>query len=378
MKNNKLHIVCFTIPFPVTYGGVFDLFYKLKALNNIGVEIYLHCIQYGQNQEQPELEKFCTQVFYYKRKKVFPFRFFGKPYIVESRIIPALIDKLNEDQAPVLIEGIHCSGIIDYIQSPNRKIVIRLPNVEFIYYKNLAKTSTHLLKKLYYNLESRRLEIWEKQLISQDYIFNTISFLDYTIYKNELGCKQVSYIPIFIPDWKIEIENGKGKYCLYQGNLDVEENQEAVNWLLEKIFSNLNIPICIAGKCKSNYINTMQKKHPNITFIANPSEEEMQILIKEAQLHLLPSFNATGIKLKLLNALYNGRFCIVNTATIKDSGLEKLCIVANSPSEFQKAITQYFDRPFTAEDVFFRKSILENIYSSNKNAILLKQQLFGE
>jgi hypothetical protein len=47
-----LHIICLNVPFPVDYGGVFDLFYKLPALHDQGVKIHLHCFEYGRG-EQP-------------------------------------------------------------------------------------------------------------------------------------------------------------------------------------------------------------------------------------------------------------------------------------------------------------------------------------
>ena len=46
--------------------------------------------------------------------------------------------------------------------------------------------------------------------------------------------------------------------------------------------------------------------------VANPSEMEMQDMIAKAQINILPSFNNTGIQIKLLNALFNGRHCLVN------------------------------------------------------------------
>ena len=60
MKNKTLHIVSFNIPFPANYGGVIDVFYKIKALQNQGVNIILHAFEYGR-QQAPELEKYCSQ-----------------------------------------------------------------------------------------------------------------------------------------------------------------------------------------------------------------------------------------------------------------------------------------------------------------------------
>lgn len=39
----KLHIVAFDVPYPPDYGGVIDIFYKLKSLNDAGCKIYFHC-----------------------------------------------------------------------------------------------------------------------------------------------------------------------------------------------------------------------------------------------------------------------------------------------------------------------------------------------
>jgi hypothetical protein len=66
-SEKKLHIVCHDVPWPADYGGVVDLFYKLKALHAEGVKIILHCFLYGERSRQDELNKYCEEVHYYKR-----------------------------------------------------------------------------------------------------------------------------------------------------------------------------------------------------------------------------------------------------------------------------------------------------------------------
>jgi len=354
------------------------LYYKLEPLKKLGIDIHLHCIQYGNNQPQAILEKVCSQVSYYKRKKIFPIRFWGLPYIVESRIISQLINKLNQDDAPILIEGIHGTGILPHLKKKERKCIVRICNTEFIYYKNLVKTSRFSIKKLYYWSESIRLHKWENALVRQGFQFCSIAQLDLKIYQQQLRCKKISYIPLFIPPWPFSSLIGKGKFCLYHGNLDVTENQEAIKWLIEEVYTVTQYPLYIAGKSNGAFVNKMRTKNTNVRWIENPTELAMQQLIADAHIHLLPSFNATGIKLKLLNALYNGRFCLVNEATIKDSGLEQLCTVANTKEAFREKIGELYYKTFTQEAIDLRKSVLEKIYNNNKNAILLKQELFGE
>jgi hypothetical protein len=48
--NKTLHIICHDVPWPADYGGVVDLFYKIKALHDEGVKIKLHCFDYGRGK----------------------------------------------------------------------------------------------------------------------------------------------------------------------------------------------------------------------------------------------------------------------------------------------------------------------------------------
>jgi hypothetical protein len=40
------------------------VYYKVKALAELGVKVHLHCFEYGRGQA-PELEPYCAEVHYY-------------------------------------------------------------------------------------------------------------------------------------------------------------------------------------------------------------------------------------------------------------------------------------------------------------------------
>jgi hypothetical protein len=82
----------------------------------------------------------------------------------------------------------------------------------------------------------------------------------------------------------------------------------------------------------------------------------------------LPSFNSTGIKIKLLNALFNGRFIITNVASLEGTGLETVCELAEAPKDYIKKIQQLFEIPFTKNEIDHRKEILKTMYDNEKNA----------
>ena len=57
----EIHIITHQVPWPVDFGGVFDLFYKIKSLSEVGVKIHLHC--FTKNDETvPILNRYCESV----------------------------------------------------------------------------------------------------------------------------------------------------------------------------------------------------------------------------------------------------------------------------------------------------------------------------
>ena len=132
MTEKHLHIVTHDVPWPADFGGVVDLFYKIKTLHQYGIKIHLHCFT-SKRPEQPELDKYCESVAYYPRNKSISAVSFRLPFIVSSRKSAALITALQRDDYPVLLEGIHCTYPLFSGALHNRKVLVRLHNAEFEY-----------------------------------------------------------------------------------------------------------------------------------------------------------------------------------------------------------------------------------------------------
>jgi glycosyltransferase involved in cell wall biosynthesis len=362
-----LHIVTHDVPWPADYGGVIDLFYKIKELHSNGIQIHLHCFTNKKRQAQDELKKYCATIDYYPRKKnIFSFSF-SIPFIVKSRRNKELLNNLLKDNYPILLEGIHCTYFLFKGKLKNRQIQIRLHNVEYEYYKYLAKHEKNIFKKIYFNYESWLLKKYEAGITINN-SFLAVSKADELIYKNDFNAKQINYLPVFLPWKKSNNKEGSGNFCLYHGNLSVNENEKAVKWLLQNVFNDLKKPFVIAGKNPSKKLIKLVQLHQHICLVANPSNEEMLDLIEKAQINILPSFNNTGIKLKLLFAVFNGRHCIANATGVAGSGLETLCAIADDAATYKKLILQLYDAPFTNEDCKARQGILQNLYNNEKSA----------
>ncbi|MEZ4884221.1 MAG: glycosyltransferase [Chitinophagales bacterium] len=360
----NLHILSFDIPYPANYGGVIDVFYKLKTLHQLGVKITLHCFQYGNRKEAKELEQFCEIVYYYPRQTGIKGFSLQHPYIVSSRKSNELLANLLKNNTPILFEGLHTCYYLDHPQLQHRQKWVRMHNIEWEYYQALAESEKSWIKKIYFNVEARLLKRFEAKLQHAQTIF-AISPNDCNYLQQRF--QNVHYLPAFHSNETLQSQTGKGTYALYHGNLSVNENHEAVMFLVDEVFGQLKYPLIIAGsKPQKELIEAVGNK-ANVELEIFPSNERLQQLIQDAHINILPTFQATGIKLKLLNALYNGRFCLVNKLMVVNTGLEGLCSIADSAEEFQKQIEVLKERVFLKEDIEARSKVFEGQFSNQEN-----------
>lgn len=363
-SEKHLNIIAFDIPFPPDYGGVIDIYYKMKSLIALGVKVHLHCFEYGR-KPQKELEQICTSVNYYPRKTAKSFLFNTLPYIVLSRESEELKKNLLKNNYPILMEGLHSTFLLSDKDIYSRKITVRTHNVEHEYYENLAKVETNIFKRYYFYNEARKLKKYESVLHHASGIA-AISPNDTNYFSKHY--KHVNYIPAFHPNDNITAIKGKGDYAFYHGNLAVAENNEAALFLVKKIFNDLPYQLIIAGSKPSDELMSEVRGKENIILKNNLNPSEIHEYIRHAHCNVLPTFQATGIKLKLLSALFAGRFCIVNTQMVENTGLENFCIIADTANEMKQRIKEVFRKQFSTPDILMREAIITENFSNKQNA----------
>ena len=367
----EVHLISFNVPYPADYGGVIDVFYKIKALSKAGVKVHLHTFQYGRD-EAPILESVCESVNYYKRK-LYRDPFFSKlPYIVATRANEELLANLLKDNFPIVFEGVHCCYYIDHPALEERIKIVRMHNIEHIYYKNLAKIEKNFFKKYFFYKESERLRKFQKTLRHANLIA-AISPDDEKILR--LKFENVFFLPPFHSHDEVGPGNEEEKYALYHGNLGVGENIEAALYLVREVFNDIDYPLVIAGNNASKELHEAVEMNPRITLMNHISTNEIDSLIKKAKINVLPTFQGTGMKLKLINVLFKGRFCIVNRKMVHNTGLEDLCIQANTAASMKNAIIKAANSVFTTDDIEERRKYLRIAFNNSINAEKLLQQI---
>jgi len=364
-----LQLVAFNIPYPPDYGGVIDIYYKIKALAESGVSVYLHCFEYDRPQAI-ELEKYCTKVFYYPRKYGIRYQLSTKPYIVITRNNNQLLNNLSSNNFPILFEGHHTCLYLDNELLKSQLRLVRTHNVEHEYYLNLYKAERNIFKKVFFRMEACKLKRYENVLKNASDLL-CISPNDNLYFDRKFGNSH--FIPAFHPFNEIKSKEGRGEYILFHGNLSVAENLQAVDYLIQNVFSKISQPVIIAGKNPSERLVQKIQKLSNVQLVSNPENDQMENLIQNSHICLIPTFQDTGLKLKLLASLFSGRFCIANQPMIHKTGLEHLCRQADTPTEMINCVNEIFQMEFTSEEIEKRKLILEDTFSNHRNALKIKK-----
>jgi glycosyltransferase involved in cell wall biosynthesis len=356
--SRTIHMICLRNPWPADTGGARDMLERLKSLHQHGVQVYLHVFDRAENSLIEALKPFCKEIYVYNRKLSVRRLLRGQPYIVACRADKTLLTRLQQDNLPILFDGIHTTAFLSDLMKGNRKMAVRMHNDEVNYYRSLAKFESNPFKRIYFLWEALQLHRWMKQL-PKDLPLGCVQSEERDTLQDHYGFSDVFILPPPIPG-SVDIHTGSGGYCLYHGNLSIGENERAVVWLLRRVFAKIKLPLVIAGKSPSRKLEKLIHFYQHACLVANPSQDELKDLIQKAQVHVLPSMTRTGIKQKVFDALQFGRHCLINTNMRHASPWTDACEVANSSSEMADRVKRLFSMPFTADMIEARRKRLSN------------------
>ena len=370
-----IHIIAFNVPEPPTYGGVIDIFYQVKAFYEMGFQITLHCF-YQDSRKAEQLHNWCEAIHYYPRKPAIQSISRQYPMMMKSRRSKALIDNLIQDDNPIFFEGMQTCYCLNHSLLRNRLKLVKLHNIEWKYYQALGEATNNPLYKLFYYIESKKLYHSEHIFRNVDYLL-AVSQPETEYYQARFN--GVKRLPCFHGNRNVTAEPGMGDYLLYHGNLSIAENEKAAEFLLNHIMPAITTQkLVIAGRNPSQRLIKSVNEKSNVELISNPDDAQMKALIKNAHLHLLPSFQNTGFKLKLINTLYQGRHCLVTPEMAEGSGLEELCIIVKNNQDFIDQINELMITPFSQAHIEQRRQYLTTYFSDLGNAEYVRRLMNGE
>jgi len=251
-------------------------------------------------------------------------------------------------------------------------VLVRAHNIEHLYYEGLAESENRINKKIFFKTEAKKLIKYEKILNNADRILS-ISPSENNYFQNQFIDKTV-YIPVFHQNHKVKKLSKNGEFALYHGDLRISDNIRSVNFLID-IFKGIKFPLLIASSFVNDLIINEISKYENISFVTIKNQEHMMDLFDKAHMNALPTFQKTGIKLKLINSLFNGRFCVTNNEMVEDTGLESLCEIGETKEIFSQKVVELFHRDYDSTKIEERKNVLKS-FDTEVNAKKIAELIY--
>jgi hypothetical protein len=362
-----LHIVTTIYPYPPRFGTAAEIYHTIKSLSELGIKIFLHCVESKNHEPVTELEQYCEKVFMYRPKRIWT-SVNAIPDIVYSAGVPLLLKNLISIEAPILFEGLESCFFLGEPTLKSRYKLVRVDKISSKYYleKSIGKSK---LSKWYYEKEAMKFREFESVLNHANMILS-ISPRDYNNFCKKYNTKSY-YLPAFHSEKKYRVPEGTGKFCLFHARLDRQLNHDSAMFLIKHVFSELPFKLLIAGEGAKPELRKTISEHANIKLKEHLNDEEIMDLVKKSQINLMPAIGTTGIKQFLLHLLFNGRHLIASEKELEGLGFDDLYISAKSPIDWKAKISELMSLPIEEPEFLSRYEKLNLNYNNRFNGNIL-------
>lgn len=348
--------VCKKFPYPLRDGEVIAIHQLTRGFYEAGHKVTVAAINTKKHffppdempQENQELADFHsvlldTDVNWWDALTSL---FRGDSYNIQ-RFVSADFERLlsgilRENEFDIVqLEGLYLLPYLLTIRKySNAKIVLRAHNIEHLIWERNSKMAKPGAKKWYLqNLATRMKEFEIYNLNSCDALI-PISTVDAARFV-ELGCK----LPLHTCPVGIQL-NGMTEFdeprtICYLGSMDWAPNREGVEWFLDNVWPKVNnqfpeLQFFVAGR---NFpADFPGKQYPNVEIVGEV--ENSRAFLRSKAIMVVPLFSGSGIRVKILEAMAEGRPVI--SSTIGAEGINAVdgahFLLADTPDAFARQI----------------------------------------
>jgi len=357
------------IPFPPNYGGIIDVFFKLKAFHQLGVKIYLHVFGVSENGIE-KLKEFSEEVYFYPIKKNPIDLLSSTPFSIKSRKGKLLLENLRKIDAPIFFESFRTMDVLNYDELKSYKKYLRLHNIEHNYFNGLAESETNFFKQKIYQQEAEKYKKYEKIISQMNEVFTLSNFEQNYIHKKY---NKGILVPVFNGNSTFPELEKFGKYILYHGDLRTADNCKVVEFLID-VFKESEYQFVIASGVKEDWVRSKIGAFQNIQFVKLKDFNHLLDLFKDAHINIAWSFQESGTKLKVVNALFNSRFSLINQYVIDEEKIAELCYKAETAQEILYQTEVLMQTPFLMTEEY--KTKLNLCLNDLENAKIILDTIF--
>lgn len=345
------------VPWPLKDGGSIGYYNFIKGYHDAGCEVTVAALNTSKHYVETLPDDLTGIAAWHTVEidnRIKPVRallnlFGSSSYNIErfiSRKFERMLGNLLQKQTfdVIIIESLFMAPYIDVIRNnSNALLVLRQHNVEHLIWQTLADTAHHPLKKWYLNLLAKRLLKFEQQQLNKVDLITTVTEDDATVFR-EMGCiKPIKPFPL-----GIMIARGNKPHAapeipsvFHIGSMEWLPNQEAVRWFIEEVWQVASsqypsLSFYVAGRGMPESFKKLEGGNLHMIGEVDDAAEFMQ----QKQIMIVPLFSGSGIRVKILEAMAQGKAIISTTLGAQGIAYEKgkHLLIADNSQEFIKAI----------------------------------------
>ena len=280
--------------------------------------------------------------------------------------------------------------VIDYIGMYNYYTLMKkiCPCARFIYishnveFKNFIDIKTNKEKKSgvsNYWIEKRKK--YEETMICESDASLCISNSDIDIFKSEFpNAKKLVFAKPLIRFNKIKVKNDLKKFdkkLLIVGSMDWYPNINGIEWFVENVFIPLvkrdpAYKLYLVGRKPDYRIKQLGEKCKNI--IVTGSVDSVDPYYKECDVSIIPVFEGTGAKIKVLESLGKGIPTVCSDFAAKEYSLNnrEMLVVPQNAEAFERAINELEYSLETRMEIYDRmERYMDTYYDINPEIVKL-------
>jgi len=323
------------LPYPANSGGLIKTQKLLEYFSN-KYELHLCCFLKGSNVLNPDNYLTTTKIAdvkYYSFEKKRTLANYLKSIIYHTPLSvyrnrsTEMFDFVKQKAMQVDTIFIDHFIMAQYVpKSFTGHVVLHQHNAEYVMWDRCAAYETNILKKLVLKYESKRIQAYERSIckfsavilaapnditalmslgISKDKFFETLHLGDEEL----IGLPNISY-------------KDTEQSLLVIGSLDWEANRDGLLWFLRKVWPLLSkeyasLRFNIIGRNPGEEVENEVSRHDGISLLG--FVDDLNQYYSSSRVFLAPLRFGSGIKVKIINALYRG--IPISTTSIGAEGL---------------------------------------------------------
>lgn len=324
-----LHI-CSKTPFPPIDGGTIASYQLANAMLKMGWKVKNISVVTPKHPKQempidpvyqhtaPRFEYIDTTpksqgVFngYLKKNNYLVSRFFSARL---AKCISAALEEETFDS--VLFDGLFTTVYFETVkQHFEGRTIIRTHNVEFHLWEDRYLNEESALKRFFLRSMIKELKDYELDILPKFDIIATISQNDKAFFNAHFGLNRTQYLPFGIEPYAAEEQIEKDTNVIrFLGALDWEPNIEGLNWFLSEVWPSIhernpNVSFEIGGRnAPEGYLVNPPKGVKMVGLVDDANQ-----FISSAELAVVPLLSGSGIRIKIIEALFNGQIVVTTS-----------------------------------------------------------------